>query len=127
LWVVSTPALLFSAERSVVCPLPTITRFDPISQKEVLSSLCIFNNVDESRPSRAVRGQKPPIPRKVPSSEEIALKKAFDSPSASLEPRSCFTYVRNWRRVPENLVTQDPSKDPGGSERVHNLRALSSR
>jgi hypothetical protein len=100
-------------------------KFDPISQKEFYQLFAYFNNVDEITSEAERYDFNRPI-LEVPSLEEIARKKAFDSQSAALS-KELITYVRELAARPRKPVDQDPSKDPGLIERVQNLRDLRSR
>ncbi|PYT25849.1 MAG: hypothetical protein DMG57_23760 [Acidobacteria bacterium] len=100
-------------------------KFDPISQKEFYQLFAYFNNVDEITTEAERYDFNRPI-LEVPSSEEIARKKAFDSQSAALS-KELITYVRELAARPRKPGDQDPSKDPGLIERVQNLRDLRSR
>jgi mono/diheme cytochrome c family protein len=96
-------------------------KFDPITQKEFYQLFAFFNNTDEiTTEAERFDFNRPILP--VPSPEEIARKKAFDSQFGVLS-RELVTYVREL--AAKGL--KDPQNDPELQERVQNLRELRRR
>ena len=100
-------------------------KFDPVAQKEFYQLFAYFNNTDEITSEAERYDFNRPI-LEVPSSEEIARKKAFDAQWAALS-KELVTYVRELAARPRKPGDEDPSKDPGLIERVQNLRDLRGR
>ena len=100
-------------------------KFDPISQKEFYQLYAFFNNVDEVA-SEAERYDFNRPFLQVPTEEEIARKKAFDSQWSALS-KELVMYVRELAARPHKPGDPDPSKDPELIERVQNLRELRRR
>jgi len=100
-------------------------KFDPISQKEFYQLFAFFNNVDEVASEAERYDFNRPI-LTVPTPEELARKKAFDSQWSAIS-KELITYVRELAARPHNPGDPDPSKDPELIERVQNLRELRKR
>ncbi len=98
-------------------------KFDPISQKEFYQLFAYFNNVDEvSSEAERYDFNRPFLA--VPSAEEIARKKAFDSQWNALS-KELILYVREL--AANRKPGEDPSQDAELAERVQNLRELRKR
>jgi hypothetical protein len=97
-------------------------KFDPISQKEFYQLFAFFNNVDEVA-SEAERYDFNRPFLEVPTAEEIARKKAWNSQWHALG-RELVGYVRELSARPRVDGAPEPSKDPELIERVRNLREL---
>jgi len=100
-------------------------KFDPISQKEFYQLVAYFNSTDEiTTEAERYDFNRPILP--VPSPEELARKKAFDSQWQALS-KELVTYVRELAARPRKPGDPDRSKDPELLERVQNLRELRRR
>ncbi|MES1262277.1 MAG: DUF1553 domain-containing protein, partial [Acidobacteriota bacterium] len=100
-------------------------KFDPISQKEFYQLFAFFNNVDEVASEAERYDFNRPI-LQVPTPEEIARHKAFDSQWSALS-KELIVYVRELAARPRKAGDPDPSTDPELGERVQNLRELRRR
>ena len=100
-------------------------KFDPISQKEFYQLFAYFNNVDEV----ATEAERYDFNRpflEVPTVEEVARKKAFDSQWSALS-KELVMYVRELAARPLKAGDPDRSADAELIERVQNLRELRRR
>jgi hypothetical protein len=107
---------------TVACARCHDHKFDPISQKEFYQLFAYFNNVDEVA-SEAERYDFNRPFLQVPTAEEIARKKAWDSQWNALG-KELVAYVREMAARPRSA---DAYKDPELVERVQNLRELRRR
>ncbi len=96
-------------------------KFDPLTQKEFYQLFAFFNNTDEITTEAERYDFNRPI-LEVPSPEEIARRKAFNSQFGSLS-RELITYVRELAAK----GVKDTANDPELQERVQNLRELRRR
>jgi hypothetical protein len=95
-------------------------KYDPISQKEFYQLFAYFNNVDEITTEAERYDFNRPI-LEVPTTEEIARKKAFQAQRLALS-KELITYVQALAARHQRSGDPDPSKDPGLLQRVQNLR-----
>ncbi len=107
---------------TVACARCHDHKFDPISQKEFYQLFAYFNNIDEVA-SEAERYDFNRPFLQVPTAEEIARKKAWDSQWNALG-KELVAYVREMAARPR---AADAYKDPELVERVQNLRELRRR
>jgi len=96
-------------------------KFDPLTQKEFYQLFAFFNNTDEITTEAERYDFNRPF-LEVPSPEEIARRKAFDSQFRALS-KELVAYVRELAARGDKNAQNDPELQ----ERVQNLRELRRR